>query len=75
VDPHNPKPGDRFRAAHILDPGWKPGPDQKYADAPKAVMAVTRVTAHTVWYGYADAGKAGWRADRNRFTEVIGDAL
>lgn len=60
-----------FTHDRFLDPGWTPGPGQRYADtAPKATMIVTRVTATTVWYAYhlghgAAAGR--WAMDRAAF--------
>lgn len=45
-----------FTHLRILDPDWKPGPGQKYADAPKAQMKVTRMTMTTVYYRYASDG-------------------
>lgn len=43
-----------FTHLRLLDPAWKPGPGQRYADAPKARCRVTRKTATTVYYRYAD---------------------
>lgn len=47
-----PKQGDVFRSKHLLEPTWKPGEGQKYKDAPKALMVVTRVTSTSVYYDY-----------------------
>ena len=35
--------GDRFEHARQLDTTWKPGPGQRYADAPHVIMEVSRV--------------------------------
>lgn len=48
-----------FTHLRVLDPDWKPEPGQKYADAPKAQMRVTRMTNTTVYYRYADGSYAG----------------
>lgn len=71
------KAGMVFRHRRILDPAWKPGPGQRYADAPKAVCRVTRVVAGTVWYGVgADSTRADFRADVDGFLdEYAGEVL
>lgn len=62
------KRGFTFTHDSIIDPTWKPAPGQRYADAPKARMIVTRATTETVWYGYAEAPHVtGWRMPRDRF--------
>jgi len=53
---------DRF-----LDPGWTPGPGERYKDAPKATMRVFKVDEYTVWYGYVGDTRSGWRMARNVF--------
>lgn len=56
-----------FTHLRILDPAWRPGPGQRYADAPKARMRVTRMTATTVYYTYADAkpgARSAWKMPR-----------
>lgn len=52
-----------------LDTTWKPDPckGEKYTDAPKEVMRVTRVTTQTVWFGPIGASKADTRMDRQQF--------
>jgi hypothetical protein len=45
--------GKLFQHQSILDPDWKPAPGQKYADAPKAIMIVTRVFHGSVYFKYA----------------------
>jgi hypothetical protein len=58
-----------FTHLRMLDPDWTPSTGQKYADAPKARMQVTRMTATTVYYRYADGGgrfsmpRATWDRD------------
>lgn len=42
-----------FTHLHHLDLDWKPGPGQKYRDAPKARCKVTRMTSLAVYYSYA----------------------
>lgn len=62
--------GQRFTHKHFIDPGWEPGPGEKYRDAPKAEMVVTRVTLGGVYYGYAQTGKGGWYMDRPTFEQT-----
>lgn len=50
------KKGDRFVHATQLDLNWKPGPGQKYADAPKRIMTVTYTRGDSVWYGPGEKG-------------------
>lgn len=62
------KRGFTFTHQSALDPRWKPAEGQKYADGPKAVMIVTRVTKDTVWYGYlGDENPGGFTIDRRSF--------
>jgi hypothetical protein len=60
-----------FTHLSYLDPDWQPESGQKYADAPKARMRVTRTTRTTVWFAYADAptapGQAGFTLQRSQF--------
>ena len=64
-----PKQPILFTHLRWLDVDWKPGPGQKYADAPKARMQVTRMTKYAVYYRYADGGgkfcmdRATWDRD------------
>lgn len=44
-----------FRHLTRLDTAWKPGPGEKYADGPKQLMRVTRMTRAAVYYVPADA--------------------
>jgi hypothetical protein len=44
-----------FTHKHFLQPGWKPGPGEKYKNGPKALMVVTRVKMYDVFYTYVDA--------------------
>lgn len=70
MNPEQPRRGDEFVHATFLDVTWKPGPGQKYADAPHARMVVTRVTATTVYYRLAGAQEFGavpWRTTRAAF--------
>ena len=53
------KRGYLFYHARLLDPYWKPGPGQRYADAPAALCRVTAVRRGRVYYGIgADATRA-----------------
>lgn len=62
--------GQRFTHKHFIDPDWKPGPGEKYRDAPKAEMVVTGVSLGGVWYGYAEPpGRAGWHMNRPQFEQ------
>lgn len=58
-----PRPGDLFRHATFLDPYWKPGPGERYADAPRAVCQVTAVRKGQVFYTYADHPGRGFHVD------------
>jgi hypothetical protein len=42
--------GFTFTHASRLDPDWVPGLGQKYVDAPKQRMEVTRATSTTVYF-------------------------
>jgi len=66
------RPGDEFTHDHKLDLSWKPGPGQKYADAPKARMQVTRVTNNTIWFTYAGQTGPGWCLQRSTFAGAFG---
>lgn len=59
----------------FLDPGWIPGPGQTYADSPKATMKVFVATSGTVWYGYSDAARSGWRLSRKDFEKRFPNSL
>lgn len=71
--------GARFTHHRLLDPSWRPGPGERYADAPHAEMVVTRVTAYTVWATsvpvVGDRGVARVRFDRAAFLAEYGTAL
>ena len=51
-----PAAGTEFKHLRVLDPDFQPGPGQRHADAPKAVMVVTTVRGATVHYAYRDGG-------------------
>lgn len=53
------KRGTIFRHGRMLDPNWKPGPGQKYADAPKAVCRVTGVRHGAVYFGMGEDATRG----------------
>ena len=57
------RPGMRFTHARQLRTDWEPAPGQRYADAPKQVMRVTRVATSTVWYRPDDDAGGRFRAD------------
>lgn len=70
--PEDVKPGLLFRHTHFLDTTWKPGPGQKYKDAPKAVCKVTCVTrssyGSTVYYTSDLSSTRGqWHCDLASF--------
>ena len=69
------KPGDEFTHDRKLDLSWKPGPGQRYKDAPRARMRVTRVTQHTIWFTYATSDKTGWYLSRKVFENAFGDQI
>jgi hypothetical protein len=71
-----PKAGQRFRHARQLDVTWQPGPGQRYADAPKATMVVTRVAAGRVWYGLDEPRPRGSWVERSEdLHHVVGEWL
>lgn len=65
------RPGYEFTHQTVLDPSWQPGPGQRYADAPKARMVVTRATRTTVWFGFT-AHRGVQRLDRQVFEARYG---
>lgn len=74
----SPTRGLRFRHTHRLDPGWRPGPGQKYTDGPKAVCEVTRVTATTVYFRVVMRGRVvgtPWSVSRDRFATIVGEEI
>lgn len=72
-----PKRGMTFTHHSFLDTDWQPGPGQRYVDAPKRRMVITRVDRRTVWYGHAadEKPKAAWREARAVFEEEYGAEL
>jgi hypothetical protein len=68
------KAGMTFTHDRIVDPDWTPGPGQKWADAPRARMVVTRVAKGSVFFSYAD-GSNRWVMPRGVFTDRYGDRL
>jgi hypothetical protein len=68
-----PKRGERFVHSRQLDLNWVPGPGQRYADAPNAVMSVTRVSVGRVWYGRG--ASAAWVIDIERLPEIVKEWL
>jgi hypothetical protein len=44
-----------FTHRQALDPDWEPRDGQKWKDAPKARMRVTKMTTYAVYYTYADS--------------------
>lgn len=69
------KRGDQFTHDRKLDLDWKPGPGEKYKDAPKARMRVTRVTNNTIWFTYASSEGTGWFLGRKVFVSAFGDQI
>lgn len=55
-----------FTHLRFLDTTWKPGPGQRYADAPKVQCRVTRMTVTSVYYRHLD-GKGGGCMDREKW--------
>lgn len=72
------KPGDEFTHSSILDPDWRPDiqAGERYKDAPKARMRVTRVANHRVWFGYArdkdTNAPGGFMSGRSFFERAYG---
>lgn len=54
--------GMRFEHARQFDTTWTPGPGQRYADAPKAIMEITRVATGTAWYRPVGSTGHGFRS-------------
>lgn len=52
--------GARFEHARQLDPTWRPGPGQKYADAPHVIMEITAVRRLAVYYRPVGSTGAGF---------------
>ena len=69
--------GTVFIHDRFIDPGWAPGPGQKYADAPKASMTVTHVTKGLVYYCYTGfyPTTAAWSMDRKKFEKRFPNSL
>lgn len=57
-----PRPGDEFVHASVLDPDYVPGPGEKHSAAPKARMKITAVRAGSVYFTYAadSHNRAAW---------------
>ena len=68
-----PVRGWRFTHDRHLDTDWKPGPGQRYTDAPKRVCEVSRVTRYTVWYRVAGSKAVSWTLDRDEFIRRFAD--
>lgn len=66
------KRGDEFTHESILDPEWKPGPEQKHSDAPKARMVITQVTSMTVYYTFVGGTRGTRWLDRDAFEQRYG---
>lgn len=59
-----PAAGDTVEHSQQLDTTWKPGPGQKWADAPHVVMEISRVQhARRVWYRPQGGSGPGFVAD------------
>ena len=54
--------GMRFEHARQLRTDWSPGPGQRYADAPKVTMEITRVATGTAWYRPVGTTGSGFTA-------------
>ena len=52
------RPGDRFEHARLLDTAWRPGPGERYADAPHAICRVTAVRSGRIYYAIGDQERA-----------------
>ena len=66
-----PKIGLTFTHARHLDTDWKPGPGQRYADAPHRVYRVSRVTSTSVYFTGLN-GTGHFSVDRDKWGEVYG---
>lgn len=71
------KPGMEFTHDRFQDLDWRPGPGQKYADAPLARMKVTARRNGWVYYTYANAptNKGAWHTREVDFIAQFGDQL
>lgn len=63
--------GFRFVHPSILDPNWTPGPGQKYADAPRATMRITRRSGQSIWFGYDPDGPSIYKTTVTALVNVI----
>lgn len=76
VAPTEVRPGLVFRHKRMLDPDWKPGSGQRYADAPHAVCRVTAVRRGTVYYAIgADATTGQLTLALSLFPYVIEEVI
>ena len=66
-----PRVGDRFEHARQLNTAWKPGPGQKYADAPHAIMEVTRIASPIIYYRPLGSHGAAFYASRDEFNTIV----
>lgn len=71
------RPGMQFTHDRFQDLDWRPGPGQKYADAPLARMKITAHRNGYVYFTYANdpANKAGWHTAEAEFIATFGDQL
>lgn len=72
---HRVTRGARFVHARQLDVDWTPGPGQRYADAPHAVMEITHVARGQVWYRPVGADGTAFVVDADRLEAVVGSWL
>jgi hypothetical protein len=56
-----------FTHLYTLDPDWIPAKGERWADAPKAQMRVTRATQTWVYFTYANGGGVSLKLPRATF--------
>jgi hypothetical protein len=66
------KTGAEFVHDKFIEPDAQLEDGQLYADAPKALMLITKVTAETVYFRYLD-GSGSWKLNRDQFVDRFDD--
>lgn len=63
--------GTEFTHAYMLNPDWRPGPGQTYAqNCPYARCVVTAVRNGAVYYGYVGQRHGSWWVARDEFDRI-----
>lgn len=67
--------GREFTHAQIVAEGWRPTESQKYSDAPRARMVITRATDRRIYFTYAGGTKGHWWLSRDAFMAQYGEQV